>query len=776
VAGEQQTTFGDHLRRLRESAGLTQEELASRAGMSPSAVSVLERGVRRRPHPHTVRALAEALKLTEPERGFLLAAVPKSSGTHISPAAESSLPVPATPLVGREHDLKEIADLLRKPETRLLTLTGTGGVGKTRLAIQAARDMIGLFPDGAIFVALASVVDPALVVPTVAKTLGLREAEGQSLREALHAHLRERQLLLVVDNFEHVLEAAPEISALIESCPDLSVLATSRAPLRVRGEQEYPVPPLELPDYTLGSGVEGVLGSPSGELFVQRAKATYPTFSLTESNAATVAAICWRLAGLPLALELAAAKARFLDPATLLSRLDRTLATGWARDVPHRQRTMTAAIEWSYDLLSEPEKALFRRTSVFAGGFSLEAAEAIGATDEIGAGDILELLGLLVEQSLVAAQLEGDGTRYRMLEPIRQYALERLEESGVAEEARQGHAAFFLALTERAAPQLRGRRQVEWLDLLEKENDNLRNAMSWALEAGELGAAARLGWALWLFWWFHGYQDEGHRWMEALLAREPPMALQTIASAVAGTMAYTQGDYEACERYLQESLELAREVGDTVRATHAVHGLGLSALNNLDFETAKSRLEEALSLYLEIGNDPQASVVYAHLGTILLIEGDHDRAASMMREGLALARRSGDRASAYIALYSLAQVALARGDHDGAKTLFEEGVTLSEQIKDQANLAHFLEGLAVVVGAQGEAERSARLFGAAEGLLEVIGAPVYNYYHPDRALYERTQNDVRSLLGEGTFGEVWNEGRAMTFEQAVEYALADDKA
>jgi len=357
------------LRGLRQAVGITQEELANRAGLSPNAVSALERGQRKRPYPHTVRALADALGLDEGERAALLAAVPKRDRDKAAPlAAEVAtlptpspvLPRPATPLVGREQELEEVRRLLARPEVRMLTLTGISGVGKTRLALEAAREAEGLFPDGISFVALAPLKDPVLVVSTIARSLGLREVEGQTEDDALRVHLREKRMLLVLDNFEQLLGAAPEVAGLIEVCPNLVVLCTSRAPLRVRGEQEYHVSPLALPASTRTMTENNVLGSPSGRLFLERARAVSPGFEITGENAGAVAAICWRLAGLPLALELAASKARFLDPAALLSRLDQALSSTWARDLPERQRTMRAALNWSYELLSVPERDLFQ--------------------------------------------------------------------------------------------------------------------------------------------------------------------------------------------------------------------------------------------------------------------------------------------------------------------------------------------------------------------------------------------------------------------------------
>ncbi|CAA9454025.1 MAG: hypothetical protein AVDCRST_MAG02-1302 [uncultured Rubrobacteraceae bacterium] len=772
---------------MRRAAGLTQEELASRAGLSPNAVGALERGARKRPQPHTVRSLSDALGLSEDERAALLAAVPERVGTTPSAAggspaspapAASALPHPSTTLVGREREVGEVRDLLTQRDVRLVTLTGIGGVGKTRLAVEVAREAAVDFPDGAAFVGLAPLSDPALVVPTVSRSLGLPEAQGRTATEALVDHLRDKGLLLVLDNLEHLLEAAPEVAALVEGCPRLVVLATSRAPLRLRGEREYPVPPLGLPASTRSPDEGEVLASTSGRLFAERAQATSPGFALTRENAASVAAICWRLAGLPLALELAAAKTRFLDPAALLSRLDRALSTAWGRDLPERQRTMRAALDWSHELLSEPERALFRCVSIFSGGFTLEAAEAVGATEDEGdPEEVLGLLGTLVEQSLVTVYPDAGehGTRYGMLEPVRQYAREKLEQSGEAGGTGRRHAGFFLALAERAAPELLGLGQVGWLDRLERESGNLGAAISRSLEAGEPGTAARFGRALLTFWWIRGHHREGRRWMEAALEGPLPPGLRIAALQVAGPMAYVQGDYPAAEARHREALLLSRREENPVGEGYARLGLGLVSMSRSDHEAATSEIERALALFERCAEDYLASASRVWLGMALLARGEGGRAERMLEEELAWARRVQNPSLTYIVLYNLAKSALARGDLVAATSMLGEGIGLSGLTKDRANLAHFLQMLSAVEALRGEAERSAVLIGAAEGSAQEVGAAVYNFYRPDPSLRERAVAEASAALGVAVFEEARARGREMGFERAVGYALGGDR-
>ena len=776
------TDFGRRLRALREAAGLSQEDLAARAGLTAKGIGALERGERRHPQSHTVRSLADALNLSDADRGAFLAAVPKRAGGALSQAEDrvdtfalpAALPAaPPTPLLGREPEVRAVFSLLEKGEARLLTLTGPGGVGKTRLALGVASGAKETFTDSAAFVALASLNDADLVLPTVFRTLGLSEIGGRSVRETLREHLRERRMLLVLDNFEHVTQAAPEVAELVGACPGLVVLATSRAALRVRGEKEYPVRPLTVPDPTRRPDIRIVNASPAARLFADRAGEANPSFEITDKNAASVAAICWRLDGLPLALELAAAKSRFLGPTELLSRLDRALEAGGARDLPERQRTMRATLDWSHDLLSDEEKALFRHLSVFAGGFGVEAVEAVGGAGEARTEDALSLLGSLVEQSLVTAEPDAPGgTRYRMLEPIRQYALEQLHESGEEEEARRRHAEYYFAFAEQVGPELTGPRMVEWLDRLEAERDNLRAAVTWVLSNGRGELSVRIAYALRRFFWSCGQHSEVSRWMEEALA-DDAMTPGTCAQAtyVLQLMRYRLGDEDLLWAP-EDTAAVLQAGGDVVGAADALILAGVTSLRTGDTEQVVRLLQESRSLYESVGDEQGCAQALVFLGGIPLGRGEVERAEEYFERGLQLARRSGNPLSMYVALYHMALAAQGKKEYRRAGRYYAEALMVGKQTKDRAHVAMAMVGLAECSATQGDPERAARLFGAADAVFRSVGMS-FHPLHASASSHERHLDLTREKLDPKTFEAARAEGRAMTLEEAVAEALED---
>jgi tetratricopeptide (TPR) repeat protein len=483
-----------------------------------------------------------------------------------------------------------------------------------------------------------------------------------------------------------------------------------------------------------------------------------------------VAAICWRLAGLPLALELAAVRARFLDPVALLSRLDQALSAGWARDLPERQRTMSATLDWSHDLLSEPERVLFRRLSVFSGGFSLEAAEAVNANE----GDVLYHLGRLVEQSLVRVEPNAAKARYGMLEPVRQYALERLQESDEEQQSRTRHAAFFLALAQRAQPELRKPNQVGWLDLLQAENDNLRAALSWTVQQGHDETGLRLSVAVQRFWSVRGYLEEGRRWLETTLSAcpSPHPSIRAQALHGIGRMALEQGDRALADRVLQESLALGRRMGDKGGVAASLQGLAEAALWERDYARAAMLCAESVALRREIGDEQGLATSLNISGLVETHRGDHERAFALHEEGLTVARRAGDTWAVAVHLDNLGWATLGQDDHERAARLFIEALRLNSELGEKWLGADCLDGLARVASVQGNPIRAARLWGAAKASSEAIGALAAPL---DQAAYDRRVAAARAQLDEGALDAALTEGRSLTFEQAVAYALADDE-
>jgi predicted ATPase/DNA-binding CsgD family transcriptional regulator len=715
--------------------------------------------------PPTLRAVKPA----EAER------VPRSPGRR-----PHNLPSELSSFVGREKELPEVRRLLEN--NRLLTLTGSGGCGKSRLAVAAAGELVERFEDGVWMVELASLAEPSLVPQAVAFSLGVRERSGSSLTEALSDYLRTRNLLLILDNCEHLIEACAELAeALLRSCPRLRVLATSREALGITGEISWPVPSLSLPDLRRLPNLDSLSRYESARLFVERTAAVRPNFTLTEQNAPAVAQLCYRLDGIPLAIELAAARTKMLPVEEISARLGdsfRLLAAGSRTALP-RHRTLHATMDWSHELLHQKERVVFRRLSVFAGGFTLEAAESVCAGEQLRRDEVLELLSPLVEKSLVVAQ-EREGTaHFRLLETVRQYGRERLEEAGEAARVREQHAGYYLAMAEEAEPELKGDRQVTWLERLETEHGNLRVAMAWLLERGESDLAARLGWALWLFWGIRTHLTEGRRSMEQALSAGGSGAMTASARAkalyVAGMMANYQGDHLSADPLVKESLRLSEELEDKVGTAYALANAGYVALGRGRFQQAIAVIEEAAALFVEQGEKWGAAIEFGFLAVAWRNRGDHERARRLAERALAISREIGERQATTSALYTLAILAQTEGKDERARNLFGEGLRLSAQLGNEADVAHCLEGLASMYGAEGKMVRAARLWGAEEALLEKLEDAVYTYV-PDRALHRNQVAAARSQADEAAWAAAWTEGRMMSLEQAVEYALEQEPA
>jgi len=730
---------------------------------------------------------------------------------------QSRLPTPLTPLVGRVQEIAGVCALISRPEVRLVTLTGTGGVGKTRLALEVAAAVNSAFADGTCFVTLAPLTDPALVLSTIAQALGVREQGSQPLLESLQDHLREQQLLLLLDNFEQVERAAPLVAEVLVAAPRLHVLVTSRTSLHLSGEHEFVVPPLSLPDLRNLPPPDRLMQYGAIRLFVARAQAVQAAFAMTGENAPAVAAICQQVDGLPLAIELAAGRSKLFSPQALLPRLANRLKllVGGAQDLPLRQQTLRGTISWSYDLLSQDEKTLFRRLAVFVGGSTLEAAEAVCNAHTDLEIDVLEAVAGLVDKSLLRQEEQADGEpRLLMLETIREYALERLAASGEAEAIQRQHATFFLAMAEQSDRKLRSAEQSTWRRRLVVEHDNLRAALRWTLESQEAEMGLRLAGALLLFWRFCNRLCEGRSWLEQVLA-QPGAKAHTKAAAkalrAAGAMAYYQGDFPEAHQLLEASvmvsreggaagkLELAQalvmlgevallqgnasaakelageglpvcqEAGDAWFIAMALHLLGKATGELGDLMAARSLLEESAAQLRIIGDRRYLMMPVDALGMLALRQGDYTGARASFEETLSVAQEMGDEPFIANALTHLGTVALRMGDYPQSAALYQQSLALNREQGNKDGIVEDLAGLAEVASLLGQPERAARLFGAVEALREVSGIRLSPLR---RAGYDRTAEGIRAHLDEATFAQAWEKGRAMPLEQAIEEALA----
>jgi non-specific serine/threonine protein kinase len=818
------TPFSELLRRHRLAAGLTQDALAEQAGLSVTGIQKLERGPGR-PHRDTLARLVAALRLAPAAEAELRNAARRAPHQRSDDASErltpggGGLPAALTSFVGREREIAELSGLLES--VRLLTLTGVGGCGKTRLALEIAREVADTYTDGVRFVDLAPLIDPVLVPQAVASAIGVRETPMQPLLARLTAVLKARHLLLVLDNCEHLIEPCAELAdTLLRACSGVRILATSRAPLVIDGEVTRRVPSLPLPLMDVLPPPAQLKEFGAVRLFVERANAVQPDFALTEHNAAALAHVCHRLDGIPLALELAAARTRTLGVSQIRDRLDSSVAllVGGSRTAPTRQQTVRATLDWSYGLLGSAEQVLFRRLAVFAGSFPLEAAESICAGDDVTSPAVLDLLAGLVDKSLVIADAGQGETRYRLHEIVRQYALERLSDAVETTVLRMRHRDWYLALAERALPELTGANQRFWYQRLTAEFDNFRAALEWT-HADPEGAEPelRLAAALGRYWDIHGPKRDGRAWLEGALARGPtaPTLVRARALLWAGSFAVLDGEVDRSCATLADSVAVAREVGDSRVLTNALRHLG-AILHGIGNAEGRGLLEEALTKSRAAGDLREAAYALCYLGRILELDGDLVAAERLYSEGLAAARSSGDALPASQLLLNLARGAAARGDDDRAVAMMEESLALSElryggagergmALFHLASLSRTLgdtagarthclhslylaanagdalmlsRGLMIMGGleaADGRFSRAACLFGA-----EAAGRPrqavAVDLVHPPPTSPARYAEDLASTrrgLGHDAFEAAWAQGESMTLEEAARMILTE---
>ncbi|MFN8464080.1 MAG: LuxR C-terminal-related transcriptional regulator [Caldilineaceae bacterium] len=691
-----------------------------------------------------------------------------------------SLPIPSTSLVGRDLELAATATSMRREDVRLLTLTGPPGIGKTRLALAAAAVLHREFVDGVYFVNLAPVSDADLVLPTIAHTIGHRPASARPLIQELQDYLANRRVLLVLDNFEQVVAAAPAIAELLEAAQGVKILVTSRELLRIAAEHNFPVPPLPLPPVLADQGTprtlavlppERLSGYAAVQLFVARAVALHPDFVLTPDNALIVAGICCRLDGLPLAIELAAARVRHISVSEIYARLTNPLQilTDGTRDLPLRQRTLRNTIAWSYNLLADDEKRLLSRLAVFRGGCSLEAAETVGGSEAPGA--VFDALASLVDKSLVQRIEPPDGTaRFILLAVIHEYAREQLVEGGELEDLSRSHALYFAELAERAEVEMRRAQQKIWFHLLETEIDNLRAALAWSV-GSDIALGIRIISGTLLHWHIYGRQDEGIRWTQQLLASidEAPKGQQArLLRSAAHLISYR--DTSAAIQLGRQAVAVARSHGDKAQLAWALYGLGALTPPTVDEQDSlPGSLAEAEALFRELEDKPGLAHVLNSIGEFARVRGEDERAWRAYAASLDIFAQLGDRRAEYTLLYNLGFIAQHEGDHREAIRLLRRSLELCQELGVPAEVARELLALAGSLGVVGDPAGAARLFGAADAFLQQSGALLDPDDLPE---HERNLGIVRAALGDEHFDVTWAEGAAMALEEAAEYACA----
>lgn len=745
-------TIGSLLKAHRSSTGLTQEELAEKAEVSARTVSDVERGLRTRIYRDTALRLADALDLAGGQRVEFEVASRGRRPQPLQPA--SPLPTPPTRLIGRDREVEVVVSALEDPEIRLVTLTGPGGIGKTRLALEAAAR--ARTRDGAAFLQLATMSDPTEVVREIARAVGVSSALAPTI-DAIAERVAGHDVLLVLDTFEHVLDAAPDVASLLSSTSGATILVTSREALRIRGEHEVAIPTLDVPS---GSTIDAILASPATALFVERAVQVRSSLTIDEEAAATIADICRRLNGLPLAIELAAARIRHLPVKTLRDQLEHALdaLVAGPRDLPVRQRTMRDTIAWSFALLDGSEKRSFVDLSVFSGGWTLDAAAAVCATDALGA------ISGLIDKSLVV-RVDDEEPRWEMLDVIREFGAEQ-RESGEAEDR---HLAYFLALAEAAEPELGRTGQHDWLRRLAREHDNIRTALRCAIGMGDAGSALRTAGAIWRFWLLHGDLSEGRGWLRTSLDLDPSASPRARAKAMWGLawLAYHQGDYAVAETCADELVRAAEPDGDPVETRNALTIRGIVDLAYGRFAEAIPPLERCVELLRDSGPSWLLATSLLNLGQATTYAGD-TRAESILEESRQVYLELGDQHFAARSTLYLGYAALLRGDEEDALALLRESLISFWELEDTWGLTEALEGLAATVAHRDGGTRAILIAGAADALRETIST---RPFPADHAVLERSLEQLRSSVDDAAWRSSWEQGRAMTFDEAVDEAL-----
>jgi len=798
MQGDASTAFGVLLRRYRAAAGLSQEALAERAGLSRRGIADLERGARNFPYGETIRRLADALQLNPDQRATLLVAGQRSTSTQ--PDQPGQLPVELAPLIGREREISEVQLLLRSG--RLLTLTGAAGIGKTRLALEVAQRVVSQFADGAAFVDLAPLSDAALVPQAAASAVGVREQTDRSAMQALQGELAHRKMLLVIDNCEHVLDASAALAdGLVRTCPDVRILATSREGMRIGGETVWLVPTLRTEE--------------AHQLFIERAKAARATLELSEADTVYVAEICRRLDGIPLAIELAAARVPSLGLPQISAHLDerlRILSAGRRLDSP-RHQTLRAAIDWSYALLDRKERELLERLSVFAGGWSTEALGPVCGWDVADPVDIIDTLVGLVEKSLVMTDQRGSTMRYRLLETIREYALERLELSGQSQLVRRRHAAYFRSLAEAGGTTRRGVWYARDMDLVSREHDNMRAALGALLSLGVYAEGMALCRALGGFWLGQGHLNEGHDWVRRFLEHADAMPWEIVAEGLyaAGRLAEYSGAFQVGETHLLQSLRLSIDNRSDSHSARALFGLASLAAHQGNYDQARAYFQEGLGLERDERILPDVAEALVALGRIEAMQGDSQLAVAHFEDAVALQRRLGDAwGLAYVlnelaqqarddrdleraqaleeeahalwtqsgsrmgqraALMNLALITFERGDDRRARGLVRETLRLCQEIADaSATTVRCVEIASEILQAGGASETVARLEAAANAQREALGAPLPPNERGER---ERTRQAAAAQLTSARYGQAWETGAQLSIQEAVDLAAGE---